>query len=158
MAGQAGHCQKPHCYDPSAFDQDSSPAPLTGPIPAGQTYHPSVPLSQIGVQPDLSISSQAEVVDLQFKKASCFRTGREQPTSGSLIDTGRTMIMRATAAILLSSLIAAALSGCVQSDEEYFKQVERSGVSQQQRNLQSLRSSYGSETFQREKQEAGQER
>jgi hypothetical protein len=68
------------------------------------------------------------------------------------------MIMRATAAILLSSLIAAALSGCVQSDEEYFKQVERSGVSQQQRNLQSLRSSYGSETFQREKQEAGQER
>jgi len=39
-----------------------------------------VPFSQIRVQPNLSISSWAEVVDLEFKKASCFRTGREQPT------------------------------------------------------------------------------
>jgi len=65
--------------------------------------------------------------------------------------------VRAMALMLLCSFSIAPLSGYVQSDEEYFKQVQRSGVSQQQRDLQSLRSSYGPEEFRREQEEAGRE-
>jgi hypothetical protein len=50
------------------------------------------------------------------------------------------------------------MASCVQSDEEYFRKLEREGVSQEQKNRQSLRSSYGLDEFQREKEEAGRER
>src|SRR5688572_21113145 len=70
----------------------------------------------------------------------------------------RTTAMRTTALLLLSSLVIAPLAGCIQSDEEYFRQVERSGISQQQRDRQSLRSSYGPDDFRREQEEAEWER
>jgi hypothetical protein len=66
--------------------------------------------------------------------------------------------MRLIALLILFSLSTALMASCVQSDEEYFRQLEHEGVSQEQKNRQSLRSSYGLDEFQREKEEAGRER
>jgi hypothetical protein len=66
--------------------------------------------------------------------------------------------MRLIALLILFSLSPALMASCVQSDDEYFRQLEREGVSQEQKNHQSLRSSYGLDEFQREKEEAGRER
>jgi hypothetical protein len=66
--------------------------------------------------------------------------------------------MRLIALLILSSISTAFLASCVQSDEEYFKQLKREGISQEQKNRQSSRSSYGLDEFQREKEEAARER
>jgi hypothetical protein len=79
-------------------------------------------------------------------------------TTAMRTTTIRTTAIRTTALMLLSSFVIAPLSGCIQSDEEYFKQVERSGISQQERDRQSLRSSYGPDDFRREQEEAEWER
>ena len=66
--------------------------------------------------------------------------------------------MRLIALPILSSISIALLASCVQSDEEYFKQLKREGISQEQKeNRQSSRSSYGLDEFQREKEEAARE-
>jgi hypothetical protein len=66
--------------------------------------------------------------------------------------------MRLIALLILSSINIAFLASCVQSNEEYLKQLKREGISQEQKNRQSSRSSYGLDEFQREKEEAGRER
>jgi hypothetical protein len=66
--------------------------------------------------------------------------------------------MRSIALPILLSFSITLLASCVQSDEEYFRQLERNGLSQEQKNRQSLRSSYGFDEFQREQEEAGRER
>ena len=66
-------------------------------------------------------------------------------------------IMRLIALPILSSISIALLASCVQSNEEYFKQLKREGISQEQKNRQSSRSSYGLDEFQREKEEAARE-
>jgi len=66
--------------------------------------------------------------------------------------------MRSIALLILLSFSITLLASCVQSDEEYFRQLEREGFSQEQKNRQSLRSSYGLDEFQREQEEAGRER
>ena len=65
--------------------------------------------------------------------------------------------MRLIALPILSSISTAFLASCVQSDEEYFKQLKREGISQEEKNRQSSRSSYGLDEFQREKEEAARE-
>jgi hypothetical protein len=65
--------------------------------------------------------------------------------------------MRLIALLISSSFGIALLVGCVQSDEEYFSQLKREGISQEQKNRQSSRSSYGLEEFEREKEEAARE-
>jgi hypothetical protein len=42
--------------------------------------------------------------------------------------------MRLIALPILSSISIALLASCVQSDEEYFKQLKREGISQEQKN------------------------
>ena len=42
--------------------------------------------------------------------------------------------MRLIALLILSSISTAFLASCVQSDEEYFKQLKREGISQEQKN------------------------
>ena len=66
--------------------------------------------------------------------------------------------MRTTILMFLASLLAVALSGCVQSDEEYFESASRSGMTQEQRERQSRRSAYGTNEFEREQEEAWRDR
>jgi hypothetical protein len=42
--------------------------------------------------------------------------------------------MRLIALLILSSINIAVLASCVQSNEEYFKQLKREGISQEQKN------------------------
>lgn len=65
--------------------------------------------------------------------------------------------MRLIAVVALSLLGISVLTGCIQSDEEYFKQLQREGISQEQKNRQSMRSTYGLDQFEREKEEAARE-
>jgi hypothetical protein len=69
----------------------------------------------------------------------------------------RTQDMRLIVLPILPYLNIVFLAGCIQSDEEYFRHLEREGISQEQRNRQSSQPSYGLEEFQREKEEAGRE-
>lgn len=66
--------------------------------------------------------------------------------------------MRTISLIFLASLLAVPLAGCVQSDEEYFESLSRSGTTQEQRDRQSRRSAYGTYEFQREREEAWRDR
>ncbi|UEM06003.1 hypothetical protein JL101_011395 [Skermanella rosea] len=66
--------------------------------------------------------------------------------------------MRTITLIFLASLLAVPLSGCVQSDEEYFESASRSGMTQEQRERQSRRSAYGTFEFEREQEEAWRDR
>jgi hypothetical protein len=73
------------------------------------------------------------------------------------VEEWRTWNMRLIVLPILSYLNIVFLAGCVQSDEEYFRHLEREGIYQEQRNRQLSPPSYGLEEFQREKEEAGRE-
>jgi hypothetical protein len=62
--------------------------------------------------------------------------------------------MRSIALFILSPFSIVPLASCIQSDEEYFRQLEREGISQEQRNYDSSRSSYGLDEFRREQEDA----
>ncbi|WP_158045384.1 hypothetical protein [Skermanella pratensis] len=66
--------------------------------------------------------------------------------------------MRPISLFFLASILAVPLSGCVQSDEEYFESTSNSGMTQDQRDRQSRRSAYGTYDFEREQEEAWRDR
>ncbi|UEM23628.1 hypothetical protein JL100_013105 [Skermanella mucosa] len=66
--------------------------------------------------------------------------------------------MRRISLVFLVSLLAVPISGCVQSDEDYFDSAAESGMTQEKRDRQSRRSAYGTYDFQREQEEAWRDR
>jgi hypothetical protein len=68
--------------------------------------------------------------------------------------------MRTTTRLLtiLAVLVVAPLTGCVQSDEEYLAESQKSGMTQDVRDRQMRRSTYDFERFSREQDEAARDR